>query len=163
MYRAGPAGNHQDELPGVISPLHGHDTERRSHVIVDELVNAVRCRNQVHGQGLRDVLVNGRARGPGVELQFTFLEPGRVQVTQYILRIGDGGQGAAAAVTGRPRYRTGAFRPDRKQSALVYPGNGPTAGADRMYVQDGRSDAVLPYHSLRGHGRFGVFHQRNVK
>ena len=137
MYGAGPAGDHQDEFPGVITPFHGHHAQRRRHVVVHQLVNAVCRRDRVHGQGLCNVFVNCRTRGPGIELQFAFFKIGRVQVAQYVLRIGDGGQGAAAAVAGRPRRCAGAFRTHCQQSAPVDPGDGTAPGADGVNIQDG--------------------------
>ncbi|MEJ0070907.1 MAG: hypothetical protein WDO24_21665 [Pseudomonadota bacterium] len=79
---------------------------------------------------------HGSAHGRTIERHFAAQEKIRVEIAEHQIGIRDGRLGTAASVTGRPRFRAGAVRPDLQQPKAVDARNRSAAGADLEQIED---------------------------
>src|SRR5688500_15037336 len=91
------------------------------------------------------------------------MERAGVDVAEYQIGVGDGRFRAAATVTGGTRFRAGTRWPDLEQPSGGDPRNGPTTGADRMDVEDGRGDPVVTDDALGRDAGHPIPDERDVE
>jgi hypothetical protein len=163
VHRARPAVGVQDEVARVQAALQGllPDQGRRPQV--------------VHGDDAGRGLLQAQAkltgqpadRRPGgllVQRHPAAEEAAWSQQAEHHVRVGDGGQRPAPAVTGRPRLRPGAVRAHpQRPGPRVTPGDGAASARGGPDVQMRHAVGVLVDDRLVGHRRPPVHDQPDVE
>ena len=147
----GAAKGEQREAPRVDAAPHRDQPHPLGHVGVDDAMDAVRRGQPIDAERCGDAVDRRLGRAP-VEPAPPAEKARRVEIAQHQVGVGDRRLGAALAVAGRARNRTGARRADMQDAALVDPRDRAAAGADAGDVEAVERDRVAGDAAVRWPG-----------
>ena len=145
MQWTGAAISHQREVAGIEAALGGDALDRIGHRGHRDAQNSFGRRGGVHAERPGDTLDQRTFGGFDIEPHLTAEKAVGGEPPEHEVGIGHRRLGAAAAVAGRPRHRSGALRSDA-QPALLHPRDRAAAGADLENIHHGdlhRERAVI--------------------
>ena len=128
--RAVAAEGEQGELARIAPALGRHRLDGADHVRGGDQVRAVGGAFERHAERPGDLLLERRARLPGIELQRAANEVRRVDVAEQHVRVGDGRRLAAHVVADRSGRSARALGPRLQRTARIDPDMRAAAGAD---------------------------------
>ena len=129
MQGTGAAIGDQREVAGIETALGGDALDRIGHRGHRDAQDSFGRRGGVHAERLGDALDQRTFGGLDIEPHLTAEKAVGGEPPEHEVGVGHRRLGAAAAVAGRPRHRSGALRSDAK-AALLHPRDRAAAGAD---------------------------------
>ncbi len=112
------------------------DLGRRSHILVDETMDAIRRLDHAPTKHVGN-WSDGSPRRVWVEPHFSAKKVIGIEETQDQISVGNGGLLATKIVGGRPRIGSCALGTYLQQPQRVNPGNTPAAGPDFQHIDGG--------------------------
>ena len=103
------------------------------------------------------------ARFVQVQRQLAAKKPVRINNAENQVGVSHGRAFSTEAITGRPRFSPGAFRPDIDISTFLHARDRATAGADSPHVQHGKQQVVFVRNGFLTLSRFARCDNSNVR
>ncbi len=155
------AEGEQGEAAGIGPAAHRDQPDALRHVGVHHPVDALRRRDHVQAEPLRDALHRGTRR-LRIEARAPAQEARGVEQAQHQVGVGHRRRGAAPAIAGGPRRGARALRADVQDAARVHPRDRPAAGAQGVDVDAGQGHPARAHRLVAGEVGLSALEQRDV-
>ena len=159
MDGAGAAESHQGEFRRIAAALDRHRFDRAHQVGIRDLMYAVSRFMQRQLGRAADVPQYRVFREIAPDAERAARQRVFVQIAEHQIRVGHGRPFVAASITGRPRHRPGAARPDAQRTAGIHGGNAAAASADFRNINHRYAQrvAVAAHQTAAGRDRAADF------